>query len=451
MWPAFPNKKLIARRFHWREQMSIALSLEQSYQKHSHHLCVVEGDQRLTYGQVEERVNRLARALAGMGVKRGHRVGILQINCFQYVEILYAIAKIGAIFVSLNFRLRGQEISYIMNNAGAKVLILGDRYADLIQSIRGQLPWVENYLCIGQPAANMKGYETLLSSHSPAPFPSTLVSEDETACIMYTSGTTGLPKGAMLTHGNILSTFTEKYAIPPGTLLVNVPIYHIAGALSALRTIQKGDPLIILPQFDPGLFLKTIEKEKVATTYLVPTMLRAVLDHPDFLKQDLRSLKNVRYGAAPMPIELLLRAFKTLPVEYFNAFGLTEATATISALTPGDHRLEGTPDDIQKKVHRLSGVGRAIPEVELRVVDDQDRDTSIGQVGEVIVRGKKVMKGYWKNPADTEETLRGGWLHTGDLVRIDEDGYMYLAGRKKDMIIRGGGEYLSCGDRGNLA
>jgi acyl-CoA synthetase (AMP-forming)/AMP-acid ligase II len=418
--------------------MSIASLVDQTCQKYSQRICVVEGDQRLTYGQMQERANRLARALIEMGVKPGDRVGIFQINCFQFVEMFYAIAKVGAIFVSLNFRLRGQETSYILNNAEAKVLILGDRYAELVQSIRGQLPQVKNYLCIGQPVPDMQNYEAVLSSHSPAQVPSAKVPEDETVCIMYTSGTTGLPKGAMLTHANIISTFYEKNTIPSGNLLVNVPMYHIAGVLSTLTTLERGDTLVILSQFEPNVFLETIEKEKISTTYVVPTMLRAILDHPDFPKRELSSLKNILYGAAPMPIELLLRSLKVLPGNYLNAFGLTEATATISALTPEDHRLVGTREEIEKKKRRLSGVGHALPEVELRVVDNQDRDVPIGQVGEVVARGKKIMKGYWKNPKATEETLRGGWLHTGDLVSMDEDGYLYLAGRKKDMIIRGG-------------
>jgi len=418
--------------------LNLPVTIYESCRKYSQSPCVVEGEDHLTYGQVEERANRLARALVQLGVKAGDRVGIFQINCFQFVEMFYAIAKVGAIFVSLNFRLRGQEISYILNNAEAKVLILGDRYADLIQSIRNRLPGVKNYVGIGQPVPDMEHYDALLSSHSPDLFPCALVSDHDPACIIYTSGTTGLPKGAMLTHENILSTCEEKYGFPPGTLLVNVPLYHIAGIQSMANTIARGDRLVILSQFEPGLFMETIEKEKVAATYVVPTMLRAILDHPDFVKRDLRSLKNVLYGAAPMPIDLLLRSLQVLPAKYFNYFGLTEATGIISALTPEDHRLEGPGDEIQKKVRHLSGVGQAIPEVDLRVVDDQDRDVEIGQAGEVIVRGKKVMKGYWKNSEATEGALRGGWLHTGDLVRIDEEGYLYLAGRKKDMIIRGG-------------
>jgi long-chain acyl-CoA synthetase len=418
--------------------MNFASVIEKSCMRYPNRTCVVEADHRLTFGQMEERANRLARTLVEMGVGPGDRVAIFQINCFQFVEMIYATAKIGAIFVSLNFRLRGQETSYILNNAGAKVLILGDRYSDLIRSIRPGLPSIKNYICIGAPQPEMQNYESVLSSQSPEPYPCVPVEEDETACLIYTSGTTGLPKGAMLTHANIFTPFTDTYTFPPGTLLINVPMYHIAGVVSTTLPLYRGDMQIMFPQFDPGLFLEIVEREKVAATYVVPTMLQAILDHPDFSQRDTSSLKNIGYGASPMPIGLLLRAKKVLHADFTNYFGLTESTGIISVLSPEDHRLEGSEKEIDKKIHRLSGVGHAIPETEVRVVDDQDRDVPTGEVGEVIARGKKIMKGYWNNPKATEETLRGGWLHTGDLVSMHEDGYLYLSGRKKDMIIRGG-------------
>jgi len=418
--------------------MNIAAVIEKTCQKFSSQICVVEGNQRLTYAQIEERANRLAWAMVRMGVKPGDRVGIFQINCLQFVEIIYALTKIGAIFVSLNFRLKGQEVYYILDNAEVKILILGKRYIELIQSIREKLPKVENYLCIGQTGAAMQSYESTLAASAVDPFPSVSLSDDEPACIMYTSGTTGLPKGAIITHGNITSTFTEKYGVPSGTLLICVPLYHIAGILSMLNTVRNGETLIILSEFDPGIILKTIKKEKIATTYFVPTMLQAILDHNDFSTRNCSSLKNILYGAAPMPIDLLIRSMNVLPGSYYNNFGLTEATATISSLTPGDHLLDGSMEEVKKRKQRLSGVGKAIPEVELRIVDEQDMDVPVGHIGEAIVRGKKVMKGYWKNTEATTEILRGGWLHTGDLVSIDADGYLYLSGRKKDMIIRGG-------------
>jgi acyl-CoA synthetase (AMP-forming)/AMP-acid ligase II len=215
-------------------------------------------------------------------------------------------------------------------------------------------------------------------------------------------------------------------------------MYHIAGVVSTLLPLYRGDTQIVLSQFETGIFLEIVEKEKVAATYLVPTMLQGILDHPDFPKRDLSSLKAIGYGASPMPVKLLMRAKDLLKVDYTNYFGLTESTGIVSVLSPEDHRLEGTKDELEKKTRRLAGIGHSIPEGEVRIVDDQDRDVPIGTVGEILARGKKIMKGYWNNPKATEETLRQGWLHTGDLASMDEDGYLYLAGRKKDMIIRGG-------------
>jgi acyl-CoA synthetase (AMP-forming)/AMP-acid ligase II len=412
--------------------------IEKSCATYHDGICVVEGDHRLTFKQVEDRASRLARALGDMGVGHGDRVAIFQVNCFQFVEMVYAIAKIGAITVTLNFRLRGEETGYILKNSGATTLIVGDRYVDMIHSIRKDLPLIKNYICIGEPREGTQQYETVILSQSTGMYPCVPVQEHDTACIIYTSGTTGLPKGAMLTHANILTPMTDTFTFHPGTLLINVPMYHIAGIVSITLPLYRGNTQIILQQFDPGVFLEIVEREGVNTTYLVPTMLQAVLDHPDFSKRDLSSLKHIGYGASPMPVNLLLRAKDVLKVDFTNFFGLTESTGIVSVLSPEDHQLDGSKEEVEKKIHRLSGIGRAIPESEVRVVDDQDNDVSIGEVGEVVCRGKKVMKGYWDNPAATAETLRGGWLHTGDLVSMDEDGYLYLSGRKKDMIIRGG-------------
>jgi acyl-CoA synthetase (AMP-forming)/AMP-acid ligase II len=195
---------------------------------------------------------------------------------------------------------------------------------------------------------------------------------------------------------------------------------------------------VIVPQFDPGKALRLIEKEGVTETYLVPTMLRAILDHPDFRKRDLSSLKRIRYGAAPMPPELILRAIKELPCDYYNAFGQTETSGTAVALTEEDHRLSGNQEEIAKKLRRLSGIGRPIPEISCRLLDEKGREVAPGEIGEILVRGDKLMKGYWDDPKETAKALKNGWLHTGDMAQRDEDGYIYLADRKKDVINRGG-------------
>ena len=418
--------------------MNFASIIEKTCKTYPDKICVVQDDIRLTFSQMEGRANRLATALAKMGVKPGDRVAVFQTNCFQFCEMTYAIGKVGGISVNLNFRLRGEEVSYILNNCEPKVLIFGDRYAEIINDIRSNLPSIKHYVVIGKPPADMQSYESLLSQQSSAPFPCVSVQESDTACLIYTSGTTGFPKGAMLTHANIVTPITDRYTFAAGTLVLNVPMYHIAGVISTLLPLYRGDTQIVLPQFETGVCLDIVEKEKVATTYLVPTMLQGILDHPDFPKKDLSSLRNIGYGASPMPVKLLMQAKELLQADYTNFFGMTESTGIISVLSPEDHLLEGSPAEIAKKTRRLAGIGHCIPEGEVRIVDDQDQDVPIGTVGEIIARGKKVMKGYWNKPEATEETLRGGWLHTGDLASMDEDGYLYLAGRKKDMIIRGG-------------
>ena len=419
--------------------MNFASIIEKSCQTFPDKICVVQDNIRLTFRQMEQRANRLAKALVEMGVQPGDRVAVFQTNCFQFCEMTYAIGKVGGISANLNFRLREEEVSYILNNCEPKILILGERYANLVSSIRANLLSVKHYVVIGNAPEDMQDYESLVSQQSSVHFPCAPVKENDTACLIYTSGTTGLPKGAMLTHANVVTPITDRYTFAAGTLLLNVPMYHIAGVISTLLPLYRGDTQIILSQFETGAFLDIVEKEKVATTYLVPTMLQGILDHPAFPKKDLSSLRNIGYGASPMPVKLLMQAKEQLQASYTNFFGMTESTGIISVLSPEDHLLEeGSREEITKKTRHLASIGQCIPEGEVRIVDDQDQDVPIGTVGEIIVRGKKVMRGYWDNVEATEETLRGGWLHTGDLASMDEDGYLYLAGRKKDMIIRGG-------------
>jgi acyl-CoA synthetase (AMP-forming)/AMP-acid ligase II len=418
--------------------MNIAVNIEKTCREFSARTCIIDGSHRLTFGDVEERANRLARYLASVGVRPGDRVAIFQVNCFQFAEMVYAIQKVGAIIVTLNYRLRGEETKYILNNAEAKVLIVGDRYVQMMQAIRPGIPSIDRILCMGKRMPGMEHYEDVLSSQPNEWFHAASMKEDDVACIIYTSGTTGLPKGAMITHSNLRTPLTDTYTFHPGTLLINVPMYHIAGICSILIPLYRGDPMIILPAFDPGIFLEIVEREKVNTTYLVPTMLQAVLDHPDFLKRDTSSLRHIGYGASPMPVNLLLRAKKSLQTSFTNFFGMTETTGIVSVLGPEDHDLERGGESVEKRTRRLSGIGHSIPEGVVRIVDDNDHDLPTGQVGEIVVRSPKVMKGYWRNEKATAETMRGGWLHTGDLASMDEDGHLYLRGRKKDMIIRGG-------------
>lgn len=420
--------------------MNLADILERGALRHPEKTCVIQDEDgpRLTYQQVLHRTFRLANVLRELSVQRGERVAVFLTNSYHYLEIYFSLARIGAIVVGLNFRLKEKEAAYILNHARVKVLILEERYAPIFAALRSSLPYLQHYLCIGPPGEKMLSYEGMLEGALEEE-PLRVEAEDqETLGIMYTSGTTGLPKGVEFSNRAIAVTFDYPSAIRPGIILVNVPFYHIAGALNIYTAVYKESPLVIIPRFDPAKALRLIEKEGVTETYLVPTMLRAILDHPDFKERDLSSLKRIRYGAAPMPPDLILRAIQELPCDYYNAFGQTETSGTAIALSEEDHRLSGSPEEVSRKLKRLSSIGRPIPEISCRLVDEQGRDVLPGEVGEILVRGDKLLKGYWDDPAETARVLKDGWLHTGDMARMDEDGYLYLADRKKDVINRGG-------------
>ena len=420
--------------------MNLADILEDTTSRTPEKTCVVQDEEgsRLTYRQVLDRTWRLAHLLRGLSVRKGDRVAVFLTNSFHYQEIYFSLARIGAIVVGMNFRLKGEEAAYILNHCQAKVLILEERYLPLFAPLRPSIPHLFHYLVLGSPAEKMLNYEERVSQAPPARPYREEMDEQETIGIMYTSGTTGLPKGVEFSQKAIAVTFDYPSAIRPGIILVNVPFYHIAGALNIYTAVKKNSTLVIIPQFDAGKALRLIEKEGVTETYLVPSMLRALLDHRDFPGRDLSSLKRIRYGAAPMPPDLILRAIRELPCDYFNAFGQTETSGTAIALTEEDHRLGEMENEAGKKKKRLSGIGRPIPEIECRLTDEQEKEVPPGEVGEILVRGPKLMKGYWNAPEESARALKDGWLHTGDMAWRDEDGYLYLADRKKDVINRGG-------------
>jgi acyl-CoA synthetase (AMP-forming)/AMP-acid ligase II len=262
---------------------------------------------------------------------------------------------------------------------------------------------------------------------------------------MYTAGTTGRPKGVPLTHSGFTSYILEN--VQPAdpeeseTNLLTVPLYHVAGIQAMMAAVYGGRTLVLMKQFEVVEWLETVQSEKATRVMLVPTMLKWVIDHPDFHTYDLSSLNVVTYGAAPMPFEVIKKAIEMMPHVYFiNAFGQTETASTITTLGPEDHVLDGTEEEVEKKLYRLtSSIGRALSDVEIKIVDDAGKELASGQEGEIIARGPRIMSGYWRDDEKTAQVLTAdGWLHTGDKGWMDEDGYIYLAGRGDDIIIRGG-------------
>ncbi len=397
-----------------------------------------------TYGELSDRVNRLANALMAKGVQKGDMVAILQVNCPQYIESYFATAKTGATFVPLNFRAKADELTYMINNCEAKVVFVGERYVEMVNSMRSSLPKAEHFICIESKPEEFESYEEVISSASPDEVFNEINDEDVTI-LMYTAGTTGRPKGVPLTHNSFSAYVLENVTpVDPEMEEVNlltVPLYHVAGTQAVMAAIYGGRTLAMMRQFEVKEWMKTVQEQKANRAMLVPTMLKRIIDEPDFDKFDLSSLKVVTYGAAPMPFEVIKKAIEVMPgVMFINAFGQTETASTITSLGPEDHVITGSEEEKAKKLKRLqSSIGRPMADVQIKIVDEDGNELPTGQVGEILAKGPRVMSGYWKDEEKTKKALTSdGWLRTGDKGYLDEEGYIYLAGRGDDMIIRGG-------------
>ena len=403
---------------------------------------VFEG-KRYIFSQLNDRANRLGNALLKMGVQKNDRVAILQVNTNQCVEVYFAAAKIGAIYLPLNFRAKAQELAYMLNSSEANTLFVGERYIDLVNSINPEPASLKNYISLDSPQEGMPYYDDVMMSSS-ADEIFTEIDDNDITILMYTAGTTGFPKGVMLSHNSFSVYVLEN--VSPADLktveknILTVPLYHVAGIQAMMAAVYGGRTLVVERHFEPGEWMELVEAEKVNRAMMVPTMLKQLLDHPDFSKHDLSSLKIITYGAAPMPLEVIKRAVDVFPgVGFINAFGQTETASTITILSPEDHNITGTNEEKEKKLKRLTSIGKPMSDVEMKAIDEEANELPPGQVGEIVARGPRVMAGYWKDQEKTDKTIDNeGWVHTGDMGYMDEDGYFFLAGRATDMIIRGG-------------
>ncbi|HEY98525.1 MAG TPA: long-chain-fatty-acid--CoA ligase [Dehalococcoidia bacterium] len=406
-------------------------------------MAVVFEDKRYTFSQLNERVNRLANGLMKLGVKKGERVALIQVNCNQCVETYFAVAKMGGIYLPLNFRAKEKELAYMLNTAEATAIIIGERYVPMIKSIQPECKSLKHLITIEQKHDDMLYYEDIIEN-SPPDDVFTEIDDHDTTILMYTAGTTGFPKGVMLSHNSFSSYMLENVtpADPEASEsnILTVPLYHVAGIQAMMAAIYGGRTLVMERQFEPEEWMTLVETEKANRAMMVPTMLKQLLDHPNFKKHDLSSLKVITYGAAPMPLPVIRKALEEFPgVSFINAFGQTETASTITALGPEDHVLTGTPEEIERKLQRLASIGKPMSDVEMKVVDDDGKKLGPGEVGEILARGPRVMSGYWKDEEKTAKTIdKDGWVHTGDVGYVDKDGYYFLSGRSSDMIIRAG-------------
>ncbi|SEN04547.1 Acyl-CoA synthetase (AMP-forming)/AMP-acid ligase II [Mesobacillus persicus] len=401
------------------------------------------GTRRQTYAQVIERTGLLASALASYGVRQGDRVGIISTNSPEVVEAFFATFQLGATVVPINYRAKAEELAFMLEDAGLKVLLIEKRYADLLEPLAADKGIARTIIVDGYHRVGQE-YEEVIQSSSHPLIDFADVDDSDLAILLYTSGTTSRPKGVMITYGQ-LSNYVMGHSeaadgLPKGASMIVVPNYHVAGATSICNGIYSGRRLILLRQFEAEDWLQTVEKEKATHAFLVPTMLKRVIDHPNFSKTNLSSLQSLSYGAAPMPFPVIRRAIELFPktTEFANGFGMTETTSTVSVLGPEDHKLTGSKKEIEKKIQRLSSVGKPLPGVDILIMDDNHKPVEANTIGNVYVRTERSMKGYWKRPDASSETIINGWINTKDMGWLDEDGYLFLSGRSSDMIIRGG-------------
>lgn len=395
-----------------------------------------------SFAELRDRSARIAGALASLGIGKGERVAVLDVNSDDYIAAFFASSRLGAVFVPLNFRAKADELTFMLNDSGAKALLVGPAYRDLVASLRSGLTEVAQAVSLGEHHAGWPSLDELIDATRRGGDASSVDGQD-TAMLLFTAGTTGTPKGVMLTHESfssyLLSNVEPADPQVEERTLLSVPLYHVAGMQSMMAAVFGGRSLVVQRQFEPVQWMDLVERERVTRTTLVPTMLKMVMDHPEFPQRNLSSLEVVSYGAAPMPLEVIKRAITSLPgVRFINAFGQTETGATITMLPPEDHDLTGPPEEVEKKLRRLTSIGRPLEDVEVGIMDEGGVTVPPGNVGEIVARGPRLMKGYWNRADATAQAIRGGWLYTGDLGYMDEDGYIYLSGRAKDFIKRGG-------------
>jgi acyl-CoA synthetase (AMP-forming)/AMP-acid ligase II len=404
--------------------------------------AIVFDDRRMTFGELADRVSRLANGLADLGVGAGDRVAVMQVNCNEHIESYFATAKLDAIFVPINFRARSEELSFMLNDSGVKAIILGQRYQDMLRQVKPELTTLEHQITLEAPADDFVSYEDLIANSSDEErFPA--ADGDDVTIVMFTAGTTGTPKGVMLSHNSFSSYILAN--VEPVDMevaeknILTVPLHHIAGVQAVMAAIYGGRTLVLQRQFDEEGWMKLVQDEQVNRAMMVPTMLKRLMDQPSFGSYDLSSLRVITYGAAPMPLEVIKKAIVEFPdTRFINAFGQTETASTITMLPPDAHEIREGDPDYDQKMKRLGSIGKPLPDVEVRIVDEDGHDVALGENGEIVARGERLMKGYWNREEATRETLRGGWLYTGDLGYWDDEGFIFLSGRAKDFLKRGG-------------
>ncbi len=425
--------------------MDLLLSLRRTVNNFPDMPAIIDGNVRMNWHEYDVETRTLAAGFVALGVTPGDRIAILALNSYRYAVLYYAVIRMGAIVVPLNTRFSPAEHIYTLNDSEAVILVVDDTFLPMIENIASQLQTVQKYVHVGNSSTplGMQAYQAvLIAGRSQTTYNDIQPDENDVIGLFYTGGTTGHPKGVMLTHKNLMvnqmqSATTCSFPSPLNHLHV-APMFHLADGIFVFLVTLLGGCHTFQPTFDPLTILETIQREHITHLQLVPTMITMLVQVPTIQNYDLSSLQQVTYGASPIPSEVLKKAMSVFPCQFVQAYGMTEASPVLTMLSGKAHSQairaeQGSPD-----ARRLTSAGQPIIGVDVRIIDERGQEVAVGEVGEVVARGPNVMKGYWKQSEDTIVGLRDGWLHTGDMAQRDEHAFFYIMDRKKDMIISGG-------------
>ena len=399
-------------------------------------IATLDGDRSQNWRDFETKVSVFAGGLRRLGISSGDCVAILALNSDRYFEFMFAVPWAGGVFQPVNTRLAGPEVEYWLTDSEAKVVFVDASFAPLIQKIRGELSHVEHFVFIddGEIPEGFSSYDDLIVAD---PIPDAGREGDDVAGLFYTGGTTGRSKGVMLSHANLVVNALQAFSVfdmaPSDNVLHVAPMFHIADAFMCLMTAATAGSNFFQPSFDPVETMKGVQEHKIDRMLLVPTMINMFVNHPDVENYDLGALRQVLYGASPMPEPVIRKAMQVLPnTQFYQAYGQTEAAPCITLLNAERHTFEGP------FAGKIKSAGQAIAGIDLAILDESGKSVETGVVGEVCMKGPNIMLGYRNMKEQTDKTIIDGWLHTGDGGYLDEDGFLFIVDRVKDMIVSGG-------------